>query len=91
VRARLIGARHLGLTDLPLSARGPLAARIYGGGDPKGLVEATNAFVVGFFDVRLKQTAPAQDSFPSAIFEQRPAELAPHRNIGVREWWTRRQ
>ena len=91
VRARLIGARHLGLTDLPLSARGPLAARIYGGGDPKGLVEATNAFVVGFFDARLKQTAPAQDTFPSTIFEQRPTELAPHRNIGVREWWTRRQ
>lgn len=91
VRGRLIGARHLGLTDMPLSARGPLAARIYGGGDARGLVDATNEFVVVFFDAQLKQSAPARNTFPSAIFEQRPAELAPHRNIAVREWWTQRQ
>lgn len=90
VRGRLVGAKHVGLTDLPLSARGPLRARIYGNGDPDVLVQATNAFVVGFLDVQLKHTAKSHGEFASAIFEQHPQALAPHRNIGVREWWTRR-
>lgn len=89
-RARLIGARHLGLTDLPLSARGPLAARIYGRGDSKQMVEATNAFVVGFFDTHLKKIPPAATAFPKAVLDRYPASLAPHRNTAVREWWTRR-
>lgn len=87
-RARLIGSRHLALTDLPLSARGPLAARLYGHGDGKQLVEATNDFVLGFFDAQLKLVA--EPGFPKAVLERHPSSLAPHRNIAVREWWTRR-
>ncbi|WP_129779885.1 alpha/beta hydrolase family protein [Peristeroidobacter soli] len=87
-RARLIGARHLGLTDLPLSARGPLAERLYGHGDGQQLVAATNAFVLSFFDAHLKQVT--QPAFPQAVFDRHPTRLAPHRNSAVREWWTRR-
>ncbi|MBL8268996.1 MAG: hypothetical protein JNL55_21580 [Steroidobacter sp.] len=86
-RARLIGARHVGLTDLPLAARGPLKTRLYGKGNSEQMIEATNAFVLGFFDRRLKGTANA---FPSSVLERYPTALAPHRNIGVREWWTHR-
>lgn len=90
IRGRLIGARHLGLTDLPLSGRGTLAERMFGRGNPAELVEATNAFVLGFFDTRLKQTSPPPSAFPAAVFERYPSALAPHRNIAVREWWAHR-
>lgn len=90
VRARLIGARHLGLTDLPLSGRGTLAARMFGRGDSDQLVEATNAFVLGFFDSRLKQTTQSPSAFPAAVIERYPSALAPHRNVAVREWWSHR-
>lgn len=90
IRARLIGARHLGLTDLPLSGRGPLAARMFGHGDPNELVEATNAFVLGFFDSRLKQADPSPRAFPATVLERYPDALAPHQNTAVREWWSHR-
>jgi hypothetical protein len=89
-RARLIGARHLGLTDLPLSARGPLAARLYGRGDGKQMVEATNDFVLSFFDTRLKKSTQPAAAFPKTVLDRHPTSLAPHRNIAVREWWTQR-
>ena len=87
IRARLIGSRHLGLTDLPLSARGPLAKRMYGSGDSQKMVDATNAFVLGFFDAYLKKST---EEFPKALLDRHPDSLAPHRNIAVREWWSRR-
>jgi len=88
VRARVLGERHLGLTDLPLSARNPVRERYYGGQSGEASVAAVNDLVTAFLDQRLKGEA---SGFPAAQFRAHPGALRRHDIAGVREWWRQRE
>ncbi|MFC3654608.1 hypothetical protein FZ025_10645 [Xanthomonas hyacinthi] len=86
VRVRVVGERHLGLTDLPLSARMPVRGRIYGEQDGETGVAATNDLVLAFLDHALK----GQDNgYPGRVFARQSA-LRPHDASSVRRWWQAR-
>lgn len=86
VRVRVTGQRHLGLTDLPLSARMPMRGKIYGEQDGLAAVNATNDLVLAFLDHVLK----GQDNgYPGRVLARQPV-LRPHDASSVRQWWQAR-
>lgn len=85
-RARIRDQRHLGLTDLPLSARLPARERFYGSLEGREAVTTTNDFVLAFLD---RYLSGKDNGFPERQFETHPAMLR-HDASSVRQWWTNR-
>lgn len=85
-RARIRDQRHLGLTDLPLSARLPARERFYGALEGREAVATTNDFILAFLDHYL---SGKDNGFPERQFAAHPAMLR-HDASSVREWWINR-
>ena len=84
VRAIVLGEKHLGLTDLPLSARNPVRERFYGRQAGGVSVPAVNAMIAAFLDQRLK----GEDTgFPTRQLEEHRDALRRHDVGGLRAWW----
>lgn len=85
-RARIRDQRHLGLTDLPLSARLQARERFYGSLEGRQAVAATNDFILAFLD---RYLSGKDNGFPERQFETHPAMLR-HDASSVRQWWLNR-
>ncbi len=85
-RARIRDQRHLGLTDLPLSARMPAREKFYGSLEGRQALAATNDLILAFLD---RYLLGENNGFPERQFKAHPAMLR-HDATSVREWWTRR-
>ncbi|MFT4196970.1 MAG: hypothetical protein QM601_03515 [Pseudoxanthomonas sp.] len=86
VRVRVAGERHLGLTDLPLTARMPARGRFYGAQDGMAGVTASNDLVAAFLDQTL-QGVPS--GYPDQVLARHPV-LQRHTAASVRQWWQAR-
>ena len=82
-RLRIEGVRHIGLLDLPLSARRPLRDRYYGAQDGRVATMTVAALSLAFFDNVMRN---AGQGLPPGILDRYPA-ARPHSAGAVRDWF----
>jgi predicted dienelactone hydrolase len=85
-RMRVASLRHLGLTDLLLSARNPFKARRYGTINSERGVRLMGDAALTFLDQHVKGKP---SDFPSRFYRAYP-EAQPHDPGHVRRWWLAR-
>jgi predicted dienelactone hydrolase len=87
VRMRVAAMRHLGLTDLPMSAPRPSSARLYGTLGGLRAVELPNDAILAFLDAHVRGRDGA---FPRDFYAKYP-EARPHDASHVKRWWLARK
>lgn len=86
IRMRVPTLRHLGLTDLLLSAPRPSKAHLYGTIDGQRGVALTNEATLQFLDTYVRGR---DEGFPKAFYAKYP-EAQPHDASHVKSWWLAR-
>lgn len=84
VRVSMLGARHLGLSDLPLFVRWPLRNRLFGSAPTDALLGIQTSFVRGFFDRYLRHQ---ENGFPKSQLSQWRNRVEAIDVSDVRRWW----
>lgn len=82
VRLRIPGVRHMGLTDLTMSANGWAAEAQYGIASGKRVIDIVNDLALAFLETHLKGR---EVGFPRAQFARHP-EIIRHDASDVRKW-----